>query len=323
MRMEHGQPLAGVDLNLIPLLDALLGERHVTRAAARVGLSQPAASRGLARLRALLDDPLLVRGRAGLSLTPRAQLLAEPVRQALATLAGALSPAAPFEPAASRRAVRLASDDYTELVLLPGLLARLGAAAPGIDLWIEPPAARGVAPLVEGDVDFMVAPPQAFLPLAPGIHSELLYEERFVSLVRRDHPFAKRRPSVDRFAEARHAFIAPRGRPGGPVDEALAARGKARRVALAVPHFLVVPFLVAASDLVLTLGERVARTYARMLPVAIFEPPLTLPTFAMHLLHHERNAHDPALEWVAGQLRAAAAALRAARARSRPRTRSG
>jgi DNA-binding transcriptional LysR family regulator len=292
--------LSGVDLNLLPLLDALLTERHVTRAAETVGLSQPAASRALGRLRRLFDDPLLVRSGGGLALTPRAEALRDPVRRALGLVQGAIDTPSGFDPASTRRTARLMSDDYSELVLLPGLLDRLTRSAPGIDLWAHPPQGGSTQPLVDGEADFLVMPLREGERLAPGVRAEPLYSDRFVCMVKRGHPLAKR-PTLERFLSARHAFIAPRSRRGGPVDDALAARGKERHIALAVPHFLVMPFLVASSDLVLTLGERIARRYATFLPVVLFEPPLSLRGFTIGLYWHEKDANDPALAWLRDQ----------------------
>jgi DNA-binding transcriptional LysR family regulator len=281
----------------------LLEERHVTRAAARVGLSQPAASRALARLRALLGDPLLVRARGGLVATARAEALREPVRAAMTLIGGALAPPQPFDPARAVRTVRILTDDYSELVLFPGLLARLTSRAPGIDIVVPPPSALSTEALERGDADFFVAPLRGRELGASGVRGELLYEERFVCVVSKTHPFAKRRPSIAKFAAARHALVAPRGARGGRVDDALAAVGKSRRVALLLPHFLVAPFIVASSDLVLTLGERVARALMKTLPLAAFEPPVELEPFRVGVHWHERSDGDPALAWVRGELR--------------------
>src|SRR5438874_1432439 len=135
----HTMHVSGVDLNLLPLLDALLTERHVTRAADAVGLSQPAASRALGRLRLLFGDPLLVRSGRGFALTPRAEALRDPVRRALGLVEAAIVTPSRFDPASARRTARVMSDDYSELLLLPGLLDRLTRKAPGIDVWVHPP----------------------------------------------------------------------------------------------------------------------------------------------------------------------------------------
>jgi DNA-binding transcriptional LysR family regulator len=323
----HVVHLPGVDLNLLPLLDALLQERHVTRAARRVGLSQPAASRALGRLRVLLGDPLLVRRGARLTLTPRAEALREPLRLALQLVQQTIDAPAPFDPAQAKRTVSIASDDYGELVVLAPLLSRLARTAPGIDLRVLPPAPSGMDRLARGEVDFYFGPVGE--RLAPGVRVEVLAEDRFVCIVARDHPFARRAPTLERFLRARHALIAPVGDRGGFVDDALAAQGKERHVALVLPHFLVMPFLIAASDLVLTLAEQVARIYADVLPIALFKPPLAVPGFATGFFWHERDRPDPGLAWVRSEIIAMRASLtlpnppRRKAGRARPRTPPG
>jgi DNA-binding transcriptional LysR family regulator len=290
--------LSGIDLNLLPLFDALIGERHVTRAGRRVGLSQPAASRGLARLRELVGDPLLVRTATGLVPTPRALALHGPVRAALGLVEGALAPEAPFDPKVARRTVQLATTDYAELVLLPPLVARLGRDAPGIVLWQRAIGTAAIDRLLASDVELVLSPVLQGTALSRGVRQQELFTERFVCIVRRGHPLARGRLTLARYVAARHAFIAPRGRRGGTVDDLLAARGLSREIALATPHFLVAPFAVAESDLVLTVPERVARTYARSLPLAILEPPMELPGFSVSVLWHERTDADEGLAWV-------------------------
>jgi DNA-binding transcriptional LysR family regulator len=292
--------ISGVDLNLLPLLDALLSERHLTRAARRVGLSQPAASRALGRLRALLGDPVFVRSGALATLTPRAEALRDPVRLALGLLERSFAGPATFDPAEARRTVRFASDDYSELVVLAPLLSRLNRAAPGIEIRVLPARSASIDRLVRGEIDFFFAPLSDKPP--PGVHVEALSKDRFVCMVARAHPFARRVPTLKRFVAARHALIAPFGEAGGFVDDALAALDQERRVALALPHFLVMPFFIAATDLVLTLAERVARVYAGVLPIALFDPPLNLPGFTTGLWWHHRDVHDTALTWVRDQI---------------------
>jgi DNA-binding transcriptional LysR family regulator len=318
MRVTH---LPGVDLNLLPLLDALLSERHVTRAGGRVGLSQPAASRGLGRLRELLGDPLLVRSGTRLALTPRAEGLRAPVSRALGIVQGAIAAPTAFDPAIIRQRVRMVIDDYSGLLLLPALLAHLGHAAPGIDVWAVPGGRSfGVDQLVSGDIDLLLTGTRALNRLPTGVRSQQLYSERFVCVVRRGHPLLRGKMTVERFTAARHALAAPRGGERGLVDDALAARGRERRIALAAPHFLLMPFIVAQSDLVLTLGERLARTYAALLPITVFEPPLSLPEFRVAMFWNEKAEHDPALGWFRAETSAVAAGLtrsRGARRRAR------
>jgi DNA-binding transcriptional LysR family regulator len=189
MRVTH---LSGIDLNLLPLLDALLEERHVTRAAKRVGLSQPAASRGLARLRELCGDPLLVRSPRGLLPTPRAEALRAPVRQALTVLEQSLVEKVVFDPATASRKIRIVSDDYSELVLFPSLVSRLSSSAPGIDVLVPPTGPFEFEPLLRGEIDLALAPVRTNMPPPPGILVKKLYSERFVCVVRKGHPLAQR-----------------------------------------------------------------------------------------------------------------------------------
>ena len=298
----HQTHLSAIDLNLLPLLDAVLSERHLTRAARRVGLSQPAASRALGRLRAILGDPLLVRSGSTSLLTPRAESLREPVRLALDAITQALLRPAPFEPAREKRTVRIAADDYAALVVLTPLLRKISRRAPGLDVHVLPPLACGIERLARAEVDLAIAPWTD--RTAAVVRAEVLSEDGFVGMVHRKHPFARRTPTLKQFTEARHALIAPSGERGGYVDTALAKVGKERRVALMSPHFLATPFMVAESDLVVILAERVARHYARALPVAFFKPPISLPRFQTAFYWHQRDQHDPALSWFRGELQA-------------------
>ena len=308
MRGVHDE-LAGLDLNLVLALDALLGERHVTRAAARLGVSQSAASHALARLRELLGDPLLVRGpRGAMQPTPRALALAPLVGRALADLAAALRPPEPFAPATARRTFHLGAGDYAELVLLPRLAARLAAAAPGIDLFIRAVPDDIPAAIAQGDLDAVIAPARRRDVAGPGTYQRLLFEETFVCAVRAGHPAIRSRLTLDRYCALDHLLIAPRGTSGGLVDDALAALGKQRRVALAVPHFLIVPHVVASTDLIVTIASRIAAAFRESHRLATLRPPaeLGLSGFPMHLIWHERSHADDAQRWLRDQIVAVA-----------------
>lgn len=284
------------DLNQLRTLDALLTERSVTGAARRLGLTQPALSHALARLRETLHDPLLVRSGRGMALTPRAEALAPKLRIALRDLEDAVRTELPFDPGTARRSFRVAAADYAELVLLPKLVPRLEREAPGVDLWLRRPM-DDLSGLADSDTDVVVGPVRS-PDLVAGVRSRALFRERFVVIMRADHPLMQAPLTVEAYAAARHAFIAPRGGPGGVVDDALEKLGLSRRVALAIPHFLVAPYVVAGSDLVLTLAERVARSFAAHLPLAIVEPPLPLPGFTISLMWHERHHADLGHTWL-------------------------
>jgi DNA-binding transcriptional LysR family regulator len=306
----HELHLGSVDLNLLVVLDALLAERNVTRAAARVGISQSAASHALARLRALTGDELLVRGREGMVPTLRGDALAAPVRKALEEIARALAPPGAFDPATARGKVLIGTSDYAELVLLPRVFARLAREAPRLDLRVLTLSDDLAPTLATGVVDLAIAP----LPPAderPGIYAKRLFDESFVCVVRKGHPLATKKLTLARFAAAAHALISPRGKEGGFVDDALARLGTQRRVAIATPHFLVAPHLVASSDLILTLAERVAQVLAVPLGLAVLTPPpeLELARFTMSAVWHERTNGDPTLRWVRELIAAEAASL--------------
>ncbi len=301
--------LAGVDLNLVLALDALLAERHVTRAANRLGLSQSAASHALARLRELLGDPLLVRGPRGvMEPTPRALTLAPRVHRALGEVAAALRRPEPFAPASARRTFQIAAGDYAELVLLPALAARIAAVAPGIDLFVRAVPDDIPGAIARGDVDLVLAPTRPSDVSGPGTYQRLLFEERFVCAVRRGHPAATRRLTLERYCALDHLLIAPRGTLGSFVDDALAPLGRQRRVAVAVPHFLIVPHVVASTDLIVTLASRVATAFADSHKLAILKPPpeLALVGFSMHQIWHERAHGDDAQKWLREQIAAVA-----------------
>lgn len=306
--------LSSVDLNLLVVLDALLVERSVTRAGRRVGLSQPAMSHALARLRALLGDPLFVREGRLMVPTPRAEALAEPLAAALASLGALVEAPEAFDPLRASRSLRISSTDYAQVMVLPALCAKLQVEAPGIDLLVHPTTDDVLRMLARGELDLALGPVR--LSEAPSAtRHETLFDERFVCLVRKGHPLTHGKVTPERFAAARHAFIAPRGRPGGAVDEALAQLGLGRRVAFQSAQFLVAPYVVAQSDLVITIPARVARMFASKLGLATFAPPVSLPGFSVSLIWHERSEQDPALAFV----REAVRELFRARRRGGPR----
>ena len=296
--------LRGLDLNLLRVLDAVLEARHVTRAARRLGMSQSAVSHAVARLREALGDELLVRGPGGLVPTARAESIAAPLRAALAALEVTLSAPAPFDPAASTRTFRIAASDYAQFVLLPALLNRLHKTAPDVSLWVTPvPATEGIgAALAEAEIDLVVGIGSA--AAAPGLFERNLFEEHFVCVVRDDHPTVRETLTLAQYVALPHAFIAPRGRSGGAVDTALAARGLSRHIAVAVPHFLTMPHVIAASDLIVTLAARVAHAFARMLPLRVLPPPLPLPPFQISMMWHERQHRDLGHAWLREQMAA-------------------
>lgn len=291
--------LSQVDLNLLVALDALLAESSVTRAAMRTGVTQSAMSYSLSRLRLLFHDDILVRSSRGMLPTPRAASLAAPIRRALDDIARAIADRPTFDPAAARMAFTLVTHDYGEFTILPGLLDRLRRDAPGIDVVVRMIADDVVDVLEQGIADVALAP---IRQERSWLCKQDLFEERFVCMLRRGHPATKRKLTLRRFVALPHALVAPRGHLRGPVDDALARLGHRRRIALGLPHFLVVPHVIARSDLCVTVPERVASALAVGLPVVIVESPLPTAGFTMQLGWHERRMHDPAHRWLRGVL---------------------
>ena len=292
--------LAGVDLNLLVSLDTLLRVRSVTRASEEMGLSQPAMSAALARLRELLRDPLLVRGPRGMVPTARALELQAPLSEILAQISVTLHPPPPFDPLTSRRSFTLCTADYGELLVLPSLMERLATSAPGIDMVVNP--SSEVSPwelLAEGSLDLSLG---IETRTPAGMYRVSLFREHFVCLVRAGHPRAGGPLSLEEYVSLPHLLISPRGGATGTVDPILSELGLRRRIALRVPHFLVAPQVVARSDLILTLPARVAHALASSLQLTCLQPPLELPEFSLSLFWHERNHRDPAHSFLRNQI---------------------
>lgn len=299
----HAMDDLGIDPNLLPVLAALLRERSVSRAAARLGRSQPAVSHALARLRAQLGDPLLVRVGQRLTLTPRAEALREPLQSLLTSLAALVRPPAAFDPATTARRFVVASTDYIATLVLPRLLPALRRAAPNIDLHLRPGTRAVFTELGEGDADlaFVVR-----VQTEAGIRARKLFTDRFVCVVRDGHP-AARKLDLPTFLKHPHGLIAPLGAAGSFVDDALRDQGLGpRRVAVVVPHFALAPAVVVDTDLILTLPERIAHLLlAAGHPLRVVPLPLRLAAFDVQVAWHDRVHKDPAVAWLRGQLLAA------------------
>ncbi len=284
--------LSAIDLNLLVALDALLREESVTAAGRSIGLSQPATSHALSKLRELLDDELLVREGRRMKRTLLGRSLAPIVERLIGDIEATLLTRRAFEPGTSRRTFRVAMSDYCGTVILPSLLERLRREAPQITVDVHP--AHGALPepaLASGDLDAVLG---TYLHVPPGLGSEELFDEGFVVLVRSGD---SKRLSLARYADRDHLLVANPGYGPGVVDYALEALGLQRRVSVRVPHFLVAPAIVARTDLVLTLPDRIARTLVGE-AVRLMRAPLELERFPVQLFWHERRAQDPAITWL-------------------------
>jgi DNA-binding transcriptional LysR family regulator len=287
--------IRAVDLNLLVALDALLSERNVTRAAGRLRLSQSAMSATLGRLRGLFNDPLLLRTAGGMLPTSKGLELAAPVKQLIADVGRLVQQAGAFDPATAQATFTIAASDYVEYAILPQLVDRLEVAAPLARLAVRPMDFGAVGRQLEAaEVDLGILG-AGFAP--PNVRSRPLYLERFVCVVRRDHPQVRDRLTLDSFCALDHLLVSPSG--GGftaATDDVLAAIGRQRRVRLSVPHFLLVPEILVRSDMVAMLPERLARGYRDRFRV--FELPFEMPPFTIAEVWHERTHRDPALVWL-------------------------
>ncbi len=300
----HQVNLDGVDLNLLPPLAALLRHRNVTRAAAEAGLSQPAMSRALARLRALLDDPLLVRGRSGLVPTPRAVAL-QPQLEAMLGGIRELLTTTPFDPARAGRTIRIAGSDSQTVGLIPAVMARLAVEAPGIDLVLLPYGTDIQARIESGAVDLACA--VASTPLPPGAMSAPLADDRLALVMRRGHPAAGHDWTLADYGCWQHVGVALLGDGQSDLDAILAAAGVRRRLALVTPHFTAALAAVAATDLVTTISETFARRFAVPFDLVLKQPPFAADRLQLTIVwSHIRDA-DPLLAWFRGLLAEVAA----------------
>jgi DNA-binding transcriptional LysR family regulator len=281
--------LNSTDLALLAPLDALLQEGSVTGAARRVGLSTPAMSHALARIRERLADPILVRSGRGMLLTPRALALKPQVRQAVEEARRALEPERPFTPGELSRTFVVHATDYV-LTMLGGAVDRLlRREAPKVRLRFVPNSPEDAAMLRDQGSDLAVG---IYCDLPQEMRTRQLLTDRFVCVVRRGHPSVGKRLSLERFLGLEHVQVAPRGKPGGYLDDVLAERGLSWNVARAVPYFLTALQLVAETDYVLTISERIARKFAASLRLAAFESPVKLRPYALSLVWHPRLDAD-------------------------------
>ena len=312
--------LARIDLNLLVLFEVVFEERHVARAAGRLNLTPSAVSHGLARLRRLLNDPLFLRTPKGVVPTARATELAEPIADILTRARGIVAAAEPFDAATSHRRFALGAPDALAAVFLPPLLAGLQETAPGVDIGV-----RQVLPEFRRPTDSAWEPTLAgldarafdvaILPLSrvpARFVSRALYEEDFVIATRPGHPFA-RKPSLDRFCQARHLVVSLTGDAHGFVDDVLAGKGRTRRVALTVPNFTMALALIAETDLIAALPRQLVARYARRFDVVSTEAPLPLRRDPISVIATKAAMMDAGVAWLFHTLTDVAAADAAVR----------
>lgn len=289
-----------IDLNLLVHLDALLTERSVTRAAARVSIGQSAMSHNLARLRDLFGDELLTRGPDGMRLTPRAVTLVEPVRTTLAQIRTLVARDEAFDPATAVRTFRFGLPDSMEILIVPALLARLREVAPGIHLRLyNIDSSRLLDDLDADELDVAIG--YDVFPHGQAHHKRrLLFNETYLCMFNAERTGIRSPISLDDYVRLPHVLTSLR--PGrnvrGVVDTALEKLGLQRTIVLTTPRFLAVPILVARAPVVVTMHARLARLFATELGLSLSEPPVELQDVAVSLLWHASYDHDPAHAWL-------------------------
>jgi DNA-binding transcriptional LysR family regulator len=284
-----------LDLNLLVTLEALLMERNVTKAAARLHLSQPAVSAQLGRLRKIFDDPLLLPVQRGMTPTAKAVELLEPLRLALDQVRATVTVHRHFDPAKARLIVTIACTDYLHAAVIKPLVLSLRTKAPEMRVAIRNlDLSQLDAQMERGEVDLALMTPQA---APPNLRSKHLFDERYVLIGRRNHPRLRKGLTTREFAQLEHVIVSLRGSKfTTSVDSALAAFGLKRNVVLSAASFLFVPEIVSQSDFVALVPERLVRERADKLKVV--HPPFPVEGFAVGMVWHERSHRHEGLRWL-------------------------
>jgi len=295
-----------LDLNLLRVLDVLLSTQGVTRAARQLGMTQSGVSRALQRLRTHFDDPLLVRDGRRMVLTATAERLRNPVARILDDTRQLFISGRGFDPTQSSWSASLATATFAEHCLLPTLMARIEAEAPGINIHVVGTLGANADDLEQGRVDLAIEP--AGVLQGPNLISRRLFSDTFCCLVRRGHPAAKSL-TLERYTALEHILIAPNGTPRGPVDEHLARLGLERRVRVQVISFTSPMPLLIHSDRIVTIPRLIAHDLAQRWPVEVVDAPIDVGRFGIHAYWSARRRTDPAHQWLRQQVYDAAAAL--------------
>ena len=300
--------LAGVDLNLLVAFDALMDERSVTRAAARLSLSQPGMSNALARLRKLFGDPLLVRDGFTLVPTPRADALRQPVRDALAIIRAALDQRTGFDPATDRATWTVSCSDYSLLMLIGPLVRRLAAPAPGVTIRVLPRFSDPIGLLREGAADLVIEP-EEIMPDAQ-LDSQRLFADRWLCCVWAGNSAVGDRMTMDDYLRLGHlVYSVGRVQPASIVDQHFERSRVPRRIEFTVESFLLAPFLLEGTDLVTVVPERAVPHLRRTAAIRVLDPPVALPGITERLWWHPRHSADPAHAWIRAHIAEIAAEL--------------
>ena len=290
--------LTDIDLNQLVLFQQLMVERRVSKVAENLGLTQPAVSNTLAKLRRQFGDDLFVRTPAGMVPTPFAEQLAEPIGYALGMIHSGLNQHSRFDPASVQRSVTIGMTDIGEIVFLPALVERLRQQAPGVSLsTVRTTATRLRDDMASGQVDLAIGPlPQ----LKAGFFQRRLFRQRYVCLFRKGHAFERKRLTLADFKAAEHLVIVSAGTGHGQVDELIRRAGVERSVRLTIPHFVSVGHLLQRTDMVATVTERLAQSLVEPFELSYRPHPVDLPEIAINVFWHAKVHRSPAHQWLRG-----------------------
>ena len=294
--------IKNVDLNLLVLLDTMMERRSVTRAAEALGLSQPATSAALARLRLVFGDPLFVKVGAAMQPTPRALKLASPVRRVMANIQDDILQPSAFNPSQSDKTFNLIAPDIAEVILLPKLLRSLRAQAPGVKLRVSSmPRLTTAQALASGQAELALG----YFPdlQKAGFFQQRLFKHRYIGIVRHDHPLIGSRLTMKGYLGAPHAVVAPEGREHA-VERFLHTKNLKRNVVLELSHFMSLLSIIASSDLLATVPDDLANLFVEQGSVRTVELPVAVPQVEVHQFWHQRVHKDAANVWLRGLVNA-------------------
>lgn len=295
-----------IDLNLLEYLDVLLRERNVTRAASHLGLSQPAMSNGLGRLRIMFDDPLLVRTSDGMAPTERALELQPMIREVLAKVDKAVQPQADFDAATAERFFRIMATDYAESTIFPPILHRLRESAPGITLDIMTPSDVSFLDVEQGKVDMVI---NRFDSIPQSFHQKTIWEDNFSCMFSIDNPI-RHNFTLETYLQAQHVWVSKTGMGVGVgmnpddvqrlgwVDEALNLIGKQRRITVFTRHYQAAMLMAEQNDLIVTIPSKAAKLQAHNPRVVVEKPPFEIPPIALKMAWSPLLQNNPAHQWM-------------------------
>jgi DNA-binding transcriptional LysR family regulator len=287
-----------IDLNLLVVFQQLMTERRVSRVAENLGLTQPAVSNSLAKMRRMFSNELFLRTPAGMVPTPLAEQLAESIGYALAMIHSGLNQQTQFDPSAARQSLTIGMTDIGEIVFLPTLIDRLRREAPGVTLsTVRNSTANLKDEMESGKVDLAIG----LLPqLKAGFFQRQLFRQRYVCLFRKNHRLDKKKMSLVEFRAAEHLVVISAGTGHGAIDSLMKRGGIDRLVRLTVPHFVGVGHILRSSDLVATVPERLAAQLAEPFELAYLPHPVQLPEIAINVFWHAKAHRSQANQWLRG-----------------------